>query len=377
MSTIFVRVTLLLLMSIAAFGQKLLIETDTQEGQILQQIDNETNDVKRLALLEQFAKLFPNHEAMTWVLGQLQTQYLNQKEWDKVLEAGTRMLGLDPFEVSAAHNCLRAAEQKKDVDLVRKWSDQTTFIAREVRKLPKPDDSDDQEDWKTKVEFAKQVEQYAEYSLYYAALNNKDSKVKNKLIEQLEQKNPTSEYLAQLRTSQTQVVRQVDVEEAVASAEAGFQKGDYNEELLLMAATHYMSRRVNPDRVINYSNKLVEVLATKPKPEDMSADEWDRKKRNMLGTANWMMGLLYSTQEKFALADRALRAALPNLKNGDMLAGALYHLGFVNYRMAEAGDRMKIHEAVRYTTDCAQINSAVQRQCSDNLKSMKAEYALP
>lgn len=377
MSTLFVRVTLLLLMSIAAFGQKLLIETDTQEGQILQQIDNETNEVKRVALLEQFAKLFPNHEAMTWVLGQLQTQYLNQKDWDKVLEAGTRMLGLDPYEVSAAHNCLRAAEQKKDVELIKRWSDQTTFVAREVRRLPKPDEKEDQEDWKTKVEFARQVEQYAEYALYSAALNNRDSKIKNKLIEQLEQKNPTSEYLAQLRTSQTQVVRQVDVEEAVKAAEAGFQRGEYNEDLLLMAATHYMGKRTNPDRVINYSNKLVDVLGTKPKPADMTAEEWERKKRNMLGTANWMMGLLYSTQERFALADRALRFALPNLKNGDMIAGALYHLGFVNYRMAEAGERIRIHDAVRFTTECAQINSAVQRQCSDNLKSMKAEYALP
>jgi len=107
------RVTLLLLLSIAAFGQKLLIETDTQEGQLLQQIDNETNEVKRVASLEQFAKLFPNHEAMTWVLGQLQAQYLSNKQWDKVFEAGTRMLGLDPYEVAAAHNCLKAAEALK------------------------------------------------------------------------------------------------------------------------------------------------------------------------------------------------------------------------------------------------------------------------
>jgi hypothetical protein len=89
-----------------------------------------------------------------------------------------------------------------------------------------------------------------------------------------------------------------------------------------------------------------------------------------------MTGLLYSTQNKFALADKHLRIALPYLKNGDMLAGAYYHLGYVNYQMAEGGERIRIHDAVRFTKDCIAINSAVQYQASENLKAMKAEYGL-
>ena len=76
------------------------------------------------------------------------------------------------------------------------------------------------------------------------------------------------------------------------------------------------------------------------------------------------------------MADRTLRQALPNLKSSDMIAGALYHLGYVNYRLAEAGERIRIHDAVRYTTECISINSAVQQQAIENLKSMKAEYNL-
>ena len=96
----------------------------------------------------------------------------------------------------------------------------------------------------------------------------------------------------------------------------------------------------------------------------------------MIGTANWMSGLLFSTQERFALADRHLRAALPFIKNSDMLAGAYYHLGYVNYRLAEAGERIKIHDAIRFTQACIGINSSVQYQASENLKAMKAEYGL-
>jgi hypothetical protein len=370
------RAIFFLLIVTAAFSQKLVIEVDTQEGQLLQQIDEESNAAKKLALLEQFAKAFQNHEAINWVLGQMQLSYTSAGQFDKVMEVGTRLLGLDPEDVSAAHNCLKAAEAKKDVELIRRWSELASQVARKVKQSKKPDDPDEVDDWKLKVEYAKQVEQYTEYALYFAATQTRDAKVKSKLIEALEQKNPTSEYLAQLRTSQTQVIRQVDIEEAVAAAEASFRKGEYNVDSLMMVANHLMTKRRDPDKVIAYSSKLVEMLNAGAKSTEVTGAEWEQKKRQMLGVANWMMGLLYSTQERFSLADRTLRQALPNLRSSDMVAGALYHLGYVNYRLAEAGDRIRIHDAVRYTTECIAINSAVQQQAIENLKSMKSEYNL-
>ncbi|MEO8129283.1 MAG: hypothetical protein ABJF23_19150 [Bryobacteraceae bacterium] len=376
MNSVIRRVFLLVVIAAAAFSQKLVIEVDTQEGQLLQQIDAEASAPKKQAMLEQFAKLFPNHEAITWVFGQLQLSYVADGKFDRVLEIGTKLLGLDPNDVSAAHNCLKAAEGKKDIELVRRWSDLTSQIARKVKQSKKPEEREEQEEWKQRVEYAKQVDQYAEYAIYFAALQTKDTKLKSKLIENLEQKNPNSEYLAQLRTSQTQVVRQVDIEEAVAAAEVSFAKGQYNVDSLMMVANHLISKQRDPEKVIAYSSKALELLAVAAKPEELNESDWDAKKHQMMGAANWMMGLLYSTQEKFAQADKALRDALPDLKNSDMVAGALYHLGYVNFRLAEAGERIRIHDAVRYTTECTAINSAVQQQAVANLKSMKAEYNL-
>jgi len=361
-----------------AFGQKLVVEVDTQEGMLLQQIDNEKDGVKKFALLEQFARQFPNHEAATWVLSNMQQLYLEKQSFDKVLETGARILSIDPLELSAAHNCLRAAEGKKDLPLIKLWSAQTSQVARKVMQLKRPEYGDDEEIavWKQRVDFARQVEQYTEYSLYFASVQTKDVKIKSSLIEALEQRNPTSEYLAQMRTSHTTVVRQVDIEEAVNSAESQFQKEEWNEDLLLMVTTHYMEKRKETARIILYSQKLLDILETKAKPEDISDADWDQKKKNMSATANWMLGLLFSTQEKFAAADKHLRAALPNIQNSDMQAGALYHLGYVNYRLAEAGERIRVHDAVRFTQQCIAINSAVQSQAIENLKAIKAEYAL-
>jgi hypothetical protein len=371
-------VALLVLFAPAAVSQRLVIEVTTLEGQLLQTIDAEQDAAKKLVLLEDFAKKFPNHEAVTWVLSHIQQHYLGAKQYDKVLEAGIKILSIDPTELSAAHNCLKAAEGIKDLKLVKLWSSQASQLARRNMQSKKPEFGDDNDvaEWKQKVEYARQVEQYTEYALYFASLQSKDPKVKSNLIETLEQRNPMSEYLAQMRTAHTTVVRQVDIEEAVAAAENQFSKGEYNVDLLHMVATHLMQKRRDPEKVINYSLKLLDMLAAGSKPEEVSDAEWQQKQVNMIGTSHWMVGLLYSTQNQFKLADKHLRTALPYLKNSDMLAGAYYHLGFVNYQIAEAGERIRIHDAIKFTKECININSAVQYQATENLKAMKAEYGL-
>src|SRR5688572_23063852 len=67
---------LALLLPTAMYSQRLLVESDTMEGQLLQLIDQEKDQTVKLKLLEEFAKKFPNHEAITWVLSHLQSRQL-------------------------------------------------------------------------------------------------------------------------------------------------------------------------------------------------------------------------------------------------------------------------------------------------------------
>jgi tetratricopeptide (TPR) repeat protein len=373
--TLVLRIALLVvLISMAASAQRLMVESDTVEGILLQQIDVEDNADKKLVLLEKFAKEYPNHEAVTWVLSHLQSAALANKNFERVLELAIRILGTDPNDVAAAHNALRAVEQIGELDLVKRWSTQTSTIARRVIKSKAPDDPEEMEDWKARVEFARQVETYTEYALYYAAVTSQDTRSRSDLIEALEQRNPKSEYLAQMRTSQAAVVRQVDVEEAVRSVEADYAAGKFNLDQLYMAAAYYMQRRTAPEKVVLYGQKVLELVEGGARTPDLSELDWDRRKRDLLGQTNWMVGLILSTQEKFAPADKHLRVSLTLVKDPDMVAGALYHLGYVNYKLAEAGDRVRIHDAVKFTTECSKIQSAVQAQAAENLKAMKAEY---
>ncbi|HET8548371.1 MAG TPA: hypothetical protein VFL57_10225, partial [Bryobacteraceae bacterium] len=157
--TLVLRIALVaVLISMAASAQKLMVESDTIEGLLLQQIDAEQNPDKQLVMLEKFAKDYPNHEAITWVLSHLQSAALKNKNFDRVLELAIRILGTDPDDVAAAHNALRAVEQRGDTELVKRWSAQTSTIARRVMKSKQPDDPEEIADWKTRVDFAKQVD---------------------------------------------------------------------------------------------------------------------------------------------------------------------------------------------------------------------------
>src|SRR5581483_11525481 len=90
-----VRSSLLLVLMLTVVytvrAQKLTVESDTYEGQLLQQVDAEQSDAKKQELLERFAKSFPNHEAMPWVLTQIQSYQVTQKNWDRVLAVGTQI----------------------------------------------------------------------------------------------------------------------------------------------------------------------------------------------------------------------------------------------------------------------------------------------
>ena len=68
---------------------------------------------KKMTLLETFAKQFPNHEAATWVLAAIQQAHLQNKDYDKVLAEGTRILSIDPLELSAAHQLSQGSGGKE------------------------------------------------------------------------------------------------------------------------------------------------------------------------------------------------------------------------------------------------------------------------
>ncbi len=136
-----------------------------------------------------------SHEAARWVEEQLLAAYLKANQADKALAMGDQLAALPPECVEDAQATLKAAEMKKDPDLVLKWSAKTSELAQKVVASPQPKEADEVENWKARVDYARQVNTYTEYSLYAMALQTADAQKQVALIEALQQRNPKSEYL--------------------------------------------------------------------------------------------------------------------------------------------------------------------------------------
>jgi tetratricopeptide (TPR) repeat protein len=355
---------------------KLVINTSTPEGQLMQQIGQESDAAKKLALMEQFIAKYPQHEGVAWVYGQMQESYTKSGDFDKAIAAGEKVLAADPNDLEATYANLKAAVGKKDPDLVVKWSAATSALAKKAAGAAKAADEED-EQFAKKVEYAKQVDTYTEYSLYATAAQLQDPPKIIALSKELETRNANSQYLVQLYPTYFIAQRQAgDVAGAVETGERAAAKNAANEDMLLVMADYYMQQKKDPAKVIACSNKLVEYLGAKQKPEGMSDADWDKKKTTTLGVANWMAGVTYASQSNWAETDKSLRAALPLIKGGDatMNAAALFHLGVANYNMGKASrSRATMGEALKFSEQCAAMASPFKAPAAGNARAIRAE----
>lgn len=362
----------------AAQRQKLAaINAETPEGQMLQQIGQEEDAAKKLGLMEEFIAKHASHEAAAWIYAQMIPAYTKAGQHDKAMAAGEKLLALDPADAEAAHNALKSAEATKSTENIRKWAGLTSQAARKAAAEEKPKEEDELEGWKNRVDYAKQVDVYSEYSLYAAALAATDPAAKISLVEALQAQNPQSQYLPQVMGQYFLALRQANnVEKAVAVAEKVLEKDQTNEDMLLIAADYHLQKKSEPEKVIAYSNKMVEVMGSKPKPEGVSDADWEKKKNLTLGLGHWMAGITYASQNKFAPADKSLRASLPYIKDDQQLtAQALFYLGLANYKLGDTGkDKTRILDALKFNQQCAAIKSPFQAQAQKNIAAIRSQY---
>src|SRR5579863_4241364 len=95
--------------------QNVVINPGTPEGQILQNLGQETDDARKVTLGEDFLSKYPKHEAAGWVAAQVESGLLAQKDYDKVLEVAEMAYANGP-DMDGAYYALKAAAAKGDVE---------------------------------------------------------------------------------------------------------------------------------------------------------------------------------------------------------------------------------------------------------------------
>src|SRR6202046_3449384 len=165
---------------------KVDVDAESQDGILLQRIQQEPTKPRKLALLEKYAAEFPKTTSIAWVYEQLLHVYKDDKDNDKVIATAEAMLAVDPADLDAAYDALQSAQAKGDAEAIRKYVALSWDLATKTLKIAKPADPDDVPDWVKQMEFAKEVMAFSEYVLATEAAQESDPQKRAELIQALE-----------------------------------------------------------------------------------------------------------------------------------------------------------------------------------------------
>lgn len=361
----------LLAATVMRIGAQNAYDPNTPDGKLVYQITKENDEAKKQALLEELVATYPTSGQAAWAWGQLQAAYLKAQEYDKALEAGEKSLAARPDQTEIAYNNLKAAEGKNDPDAVAKWADETSRAARKELAASRGDQA--------RIDYAKQVDTYTEYSDYAESLKTNDPGKIILLVQSLEQRNPQSPYLGRSYGRYLNALKQQgQSDKAAAAAEQELQRDPNNEDVLLFAAT-YNAQKSQNDKALTYATTLAKTVQSKPKPDDVSEADWNKKKETYLGLSYWIEGMAYNGQQKFQDADKALKQALPLVRdNKQVLPVVLFQLGVADFGIGRASKtRTAMQDALKYSQQSAAMPSPVQAEAANNAKAIARALGTP
>ena len=190
-----------------------------------------------------------------------------------VVFASLLMLGQAPEvpadDLSTIFSNLKAAEQKKDTEAVLKLAGEVSKSAKAIIAQPAPTDADELATHKSRVDFAKEVDTYADYAVYVSALRAPDAAKRIEIFDILEKQSPKSEYVPQLYSIYVGALAQTGQSAKMYPfAEKAIQRDKTNEDLLVILADGAMARK-QWDRAADFGTRLAAVMSGHAKPDGM------------------------------------------------------------------------------------------------------------
>jgi hypothetical protein len=352
------------------------VDPESQDGILLQRIQQEPTQPRKLALLEKYVAEYPQAVSIAWVYEQLLPIYMEENQWDRVIATAERLLAVDPNDLDSAHDALKAAEAQNNSSLIAKYAELAWDLATRALQSPKPADPEDVPDWSKQMDYARENLSYSEYALATLAAAQTDEQKRAELAQALQQRNPQSQFLALTKKPTVIDLATLDPAKALQLAEQGLIENSDNIDFLMTVADHDMNLEKNLPQVLSYALRILALVQGKPQPADSTPAEWEKKQAKFTGWANWMAGVVYGKQARYGLSDRYLRAALGYIREDLRLTAAAYfYLGYDNYALAgELADKGRAIEAVKFSKLCADMDSPFRSLALKNLEALRNEY---
>ena len=272
-------------------------------------------------------------------------------------------------DLNDSYKALKDAFEKKDYAQVKTLAAETAKEAEALAKEKQPAEAGDVEGWKSRQQFAKEVQDYVEYSLAVSATQAGDPAITIDLTEALIALDPKSEQIDIATPQYLAALNKQSPAKAIAAANKILVGRPENEYALDAVARNWSA----PGPALTAANRLIAVMGRKKKPEGMSDADWQKTRNDMLGSAYMSAGIIQAGQSRYADADRNLKAALP-LVGGSSTSYIYYYLGVSNFQMGKlTTDKAKMTTGLQYTEKAAGIAGPMQTQASNNAAIMKRE----
>jgi tetratricopeptide (TPR) repeat protein len=363
--SIALAVLVAILVPLLAAQTKIVIPAGTPEDQALQEITNQQDAQKRIAMLEEFVQKFSsNPAAVAYGNWQLAQQAMTAGDPQKALAYGDKALAGMPDVLEILVSQVDIAQQLKDSAKVVDYSVRGATVISAMEKSPKPDGV-------TPEEFANQLAaqraavqpnyQYFEIAGYNAVTAEKSASRRMAEIEKYLAAFPESKFSESLATLAILSFQEMkDSAGLAAFGDKMLAKSPNNVRLLTVLASAYANDPAHMAKAGAYARKAIELQKTKGAADDVT----DRK---LAGVAHSVLGRSLLQDAKYPAAAAELKSATALLKDSpEDVAGAWYYLGFAFIKMERAAD------AISALTQAAGIEGPYRQPAQELMGKVKA-----
>lgn len=342
--------------------ERIVIAAGTDEDRALQEINNEQDASKRLAMYQDFVQKFSsNPQAVAYGNWQLAQAYAATGDFEKSLDSGDKALAGAPRDlgilVSQASTAMQAKNSAKAMDYCARGGE----VCHSVAKQTKPEGMSDDE-FARKVSSEKDSIQdscaFLETSGVNAIAGETTAKNRMTEIEKFTAAFPDSKFGDQITKYVVYTLgpgQLNDQTRLVAFGEKMLANDPNSMLALLLLQAHYLDTG-NSAKAISYAQKTIEIAKA-------DAPDADKKSKIAAGTAHNTIGWAYLKLEKTSAAIPELKAAAALAKGEDdqQYVRAMYGLGF-----AYAKDN-RLSEAREVLTSASKIPGPMQEMTQDLL----------
>jgi len=353
----------------AQIGKTVSVPAGSDEDKAVTAINAAPDGPEKVALIDKFMSDYGkgNFDLLGDQL-YLQT-YLAQKNYAKVYEYGEKVLAIDPDNLAAAVNMVRAAEGLGDTGKLFDVGEKVGGMIARYKSSPAPAGMAAEQWASTKAQTLNDAQAdigYVEYTMVNIAYKTSDPVERAELFERYAAAFPDSTYTKTVR-EQTAIAYQQAQNSAkmTETAQSILATDPNNVAMLLLLADYWSDSGQQLEKAALYAQRALDALKDARKPETLTDDQWHQQITLEKGIAYTVIGEVDVYNSKNAPAIDAFKQANPLLKSNNYYYGRnLYRLGFTLAKIR------RIPEAREVLSEAISVDSPYKSRAEETLNKI-------